>query len=233
MAIRAGEFVFRERVSGHRVIRSSRGDQPIPGVLEDQAAVGLAALSLYELTFDRAWLDRSIGIAEEMIKSFWDEPQRGFFDTALDHEKLITRPRDLTDNALPSGNSLACDLLARLGILMANDEFRRIASLVVDSLAEPMARHPLAFGHLLTVADMLVNGSTEIAIIGSPDSADFTALDRAAGTTYRPAMLIAGGQDESVPLLAGRSTVDGVAAAYVCRNFVCDRPVTDPRALSG
>jgi uncharacterized protein YyaL (SSP411 family) len=231
LAVAAGEFLFRERVKNDRAIRSARGAEPIPGVLEDQAALGLAALSLYELTFDRVWLDRSIAIGKDMLRAFWDERKQSFFDTAVDSEQLITRPRDLTDNALPSGNSLACDLLARLAILMANDDFRRIASSVIDSLAEPMSRHPLAFGHLLGVADMLVNGSTEIAIIGRPGAADFNALDQAVGRTYTPAVLIAGGEDASIPLLAGRTTVDGVAAAYVCRNFACDRPVTDPRAL--
>ena len=116
---------------------------------------------------------------------------------------------------------------------MANDEFRRIASSVIDSLAEPMAQHPLALGHLLGVADMLVNGSTEIAIVGRPGDADFNALDSAVGRTFTPAVMLAGGQDETIPLLAGRTTVNGVAAAYVCRNFVCAMPVTDPRALSG
>jgi uncharacterized protein YyaL (SSP411 family) len=231
MAIAAGEFLFRERVKGDRAIRSARGNEPIAGVLEDQAGLGLAALSLYELTFERVWLDRAMTMARSMIASFWDEAEKTFFDTAADHERLIVRPRDVTDNALPSGNSLACDLLARLGILMGDDEFRRIASLVVDSLAEPMARHPLAFGHLLCVADMLVNGSTELAIVGTSGSDDFTALDRAASRSFIPALIVAGGQDESIPLLAGRTKVDGKAAAYVCRNFVCDQPVTDPRLL--
>lgn len=231
MAIAAGEFLFRERVKNNRVIRSARGTEPIAGVLEDQAAVGLAALSLYELTFDRAWLDRAMAVAREMIEAFWVESEKTFYDTASDHEQLIVRPRDVTDNALPSGSSLACDLLARLGILMSKDDFRRIASVVVDSLAEPLARAPLAFGHLLTVADMLVHGSTELAIIGSPGAPDFEALGRAAGRMYVPALIVAGGTDESIPLLSGRTAVNG-AAAYVCRNFVCDRPVTDPRELS-
>jgi hypothetical protein len=231
LALAAGEFLFRERVSANRVKRSSRGSDPIPGVLEDQAAVGLAALSLYELTFDRTWLDRSISVAREMIRVFWDETGRTFYDTANDAERLIVRPQDVTDNALPSGTSLACDLLARLGILMADDDFRRKASAVVDSLAEPMARHPLAFGHLLCAADMLINGSTELALVGQPETPDFKALAAAAGTTYVPALIVAGGMDESVPLLSGRAMVDGRAAAYVCRNFACERPVTDSREL--
>jgi uncharacterized protein YyaL (SSP411 family) len=114
---------------------------------------------------------------------------------------------------------------------MANDDFRRIASAVVDGLAEPMARHPLAFGHLLGVADMLINGSTEIAIVGPAKSAGVAALHSAAAKSCYPALIVAGGQDESIPLLAGRAMVEGKAAAYVCRNFACDQPVTDPREL--
>jgi uncharacterized protein YyaL (SSP411 family) len=231
MAVAAGEFLFRERVRNERAVRSARGSQPIAGVLEDQAAVGLAALSLYELTFSRAWLDRAITMAREMIAAFWDQSAKRFYDTAADHEQLIVRPHDVGDNALPSGSSLACDLLARLGILMANDDFRRIASTVIDGLAEPMARHPLALGHLLGVADMLINGSTEIAVVGPVDSPGFRAMTLAIGKSYYPGLMLAGGQDETVPLLAGRTTVDGKVAAYVCRNFACDRPVTDPREL--
>jgi uncharacterized protein YyaL (SSP411 family) len=231
MAIAGGEFLFRERVKNDRAIRSARGKEPIPGVLEDQASVGLAALGLYELTFERKWLDRAMALARAMIAAFWDEQSKSFFDTAHDHEKLIVRPRDLTDNALPSGNSLACDLLARLGILMSDDEYRRIASAVVDSLAEPMSRHPMAFGHLLGVADMLVNGSTELAIAGDPTAREFAELARAGGQSYVPALIVAGGTDESVPLLAGRATAGGKPAAYVCRNFACDRPVSTATEL--
>jgi uncharacterized protein YyaL (SSP411 family) len=232
MAIAAGEFLFRERVKNHRAIRSARGAEPIMGVLEDQAAVGLAALSLYELTFDRAWLDRAVSTSRAMIDAFWDPESKGFYDTARDSERLIVRPRDLTDNALPSGNSLACDLLARLGILMANDEFTRIASAVVDSLAEPMARHPLAFGHLLCVADMLVLGSTELALIGDPRSKDFAALARGAAQTYAPSLLIAGGEDGDIPLLADRPKLNGRATAYVCRAFACESPTTEAASLA-
>jgi uncharacterized protein YyaL (SSP411 family) len=231
MAVAAGEFLFRERVRGDRVIRATRGAEPIMGVLEDQAAVGLAALSLYELTFERRWLDRARAIAGAMVRAFWDEGSQAFYDTATDHEQLIVRPQDTTDNAHPSGNSLACDLLARIGVLMADDDARRIASTAVDALAEPMARHPLAFGHLLGVADMLVNGSLELAIIGNPSERQFGELARAAGLTYVPSLIIAGGLDETVPLLAGRTLVDGHPAAYVCRSFACAAPTTSPSEL--
>jgi uncharacterized protein len=233
MAVAAGEFLFRERMKGDRAIRSARGSEPIAGVLEDQAAIGLAAVSLYELTFDRVWLDRALTVARAMITAFWDESEKTFFDTALDHEKLIVRPRDVTDNALPAGNSLACDLLARLGILMADDEFRRIASLVVDSLAEPMARHPMAFGHLLGVADMLVNGATEVVVVGDESSDGFRRLVSVAATSYTPAMVFAGGSDTSgtIAILRDRDVREGPATAYVCRASTCSAPLTSQEML--
>jgi uncharacterized protein len=232
MALAAGEFLFRERVRDGRAIRSSRGADPIPGVLEDQAAVGLAAIALYELTFDRRWLDRALTVSRSMVAAFWDENAKTFYDTAHDHERLIVRPSDVTDNALPSGNSLAADLLARLGILTADDDMRRIASSVVDALAEPMARHPLAFGHLLGVADMLVNGSIEVALIGDPQDAAFARMRAAVGGTFVPGLIVAGGRDEDIAVLTGRPQIDGRATAYVCRAFACQAPTTDPAALA-
>jgi uncharacterized protein YyaL (SSP411 family) len=232
LAVRAGEFVFAHRVRGGRVTRSTRGDEPIPGFLEDHAAVGLAALSLYELTFDVKWLDRARTLASTTVDAFWDDATSQFYDTARDHERLIVRPRDVTDNAMPSGSSLAADLLARIGILTADAAATSKASRAADALAEPMARHPLAFGHLLGVADMLVNGSVELALIGEMKSAEFTALVRAAGYVYSPALIIGGGStDTGVPLLENRPLVDGRPTAYVCRGFTCDAPTTSPAQL--
>ena len=225
LAIRAGEFLFASRVRDGRVFRSIRGKDPIPGFLEDQAAVGLAALSLYELTFDDKWLDGARTVAASMVDAFWDEATSQFFDTAHDHERLIVRPHDVTDNAMPSGNSLAADLLARIGILTGDAEATRRASQAVDPLAELMARHPLGFGHLLGVADMLVNGSVELALVGDVGSREFSALAAAAGEVYAPALIIAGGSSPSgTALLANRPLVDGRATAYVCRGFTCDAP---------
>ncbi len=232
LAVRAGEFLFTTRVLDGRIIRSARRDEPIPGFLEDHAAVGLAALSLYEVTFDREWLDRARMTAKSMVAAFWDEAAGSFFDTARDHERLIVRPHDVTDNAIPSGSSLAADLLARIGILTGDEDATGKARRAVDAVAEPMARHPLAFGHLLGVADMLVNGSIELALVGDASSAEFERLDRAAGQVYAPALIIGGGSnDTGVPLLENRPLVDGRVTAYVCRGFTCDAPTADPARL--
>jgi uncharacterized protein YyaL (SSP411 family) len=234
-AVRHGEFLFRALVRDGRVLRSYKdGVARIAGYLEDHAAVGLAALSLYELTFDRVWLERARALADAVVRWFWDSDVGAFFDTASDHERLVTRPRDVTDNATPSGTSLAVELLARLADLLQNEDMRRRASYVLETLAEPMAQHATAFGHALGAADLLVRGAVELAIVGDPQADDFRSLTRAAAERYIPVLVMAGGSgpDSDVPLLMDRSAPHGRATAYVCRNHSCDAPVTDPAALA-
>jgi uncharacterized protein len=234
-AIRNGEFLFREMVREGRVFRSHKdGVSRIAGFLEDYAAIALGALALYELTFDRAWLDRSRVLADSMLHWFWDEDAGAFFDTASDQEALITRPRDVTDNATPSGTSLAVELLLKLGDLLGDAEMQRRANHVLETIVEPLARFPLAFGHALTAADLAVNGAVEVALVGRPSSDDFKALARALGARYVPSLVLAGGPPEEttgIALLADRPMQGGKTTAYVCRRYVCENPVTDPSAL--
>jgi uncharacterized protein YyaL (SSP411 family) len=241
LALRNGEFLFREMVrdrgpgEGLRAMRSYKdGEAKIGGFLEDHAAIGLAALALYELTFDREWLDRARGLAASTVRWFWDDETGAFYDTPHDHELLITRPRDVTDNATPSGTSLATELLLRLSELLQDTDMQRRATYVLETLAEPMAQHPSAFGHMLGTADMAVRGAVELALIGDPARADFRALADAAADHYVPALVIAGGRPgeaDDVALLAGRPATDGRATAYLCRQYACDAPVTEPSAL--
>ena len=154
-----------------------------------------------------------------------------FFDAPSDHEELLTRPRDFTDNATPSGSSLAAELLLRLGDVLGDANMTRRARVVLESIAEPLARYPLAFGHALTAADMAVFGAVEVALAGVPGADDLEALSRAVNASFVPSLILAGGLADGVALLADRAMRDGRATAYVCRGFVCDSPVTDPGAL--
>ena len=235
MAVRNGEFIFRELVRDGRVMRTHiNGETRLNGYLEDHASVGLAALSLYELTFDREWLERALVIADGMVVWFWDEESRAFHDTAADHEQLVTRPRDVTDNATPSGTSLAVELLVRLAGLGQDEAARARATWVLETLAEPAARHGIAFGHLLGAMDMAAHGMVEVALVGDPASAEFRALAGEVNRRYVPALLMVGGQPEEaagIALLEGRPMRDGRATAYVCRNHACDAPTTDAAEL--
>jgi uncharacterized protein YyaL (SSP411 family) len=231
-----GDFLFREMVRDGRVFRTHKdGVSKIAGFLEDHAAVALGAIALYELTFDRAWLDRAKQLADAIGKWFWDDTAGAFYDTATDHEELVTRPMDLTDNATPAGASLAVELFLRLGDLLGDADFVRRANTALRRIAEPMARHPLAFGYALTAADIVVNGAVEVAIAGEPGSADFRALTRVVAERYAPSVVLAGGataNQSGVALMDSRTTRDGRATAYVCKNYACDEPVTDADALA-
>jgi uncharacterized protein len=231
-AVRHGDFLFRELVRDGRVMRVHKdGVTKGAGFLEDYASLALAALALYELTFDERWLERARRVGAEMVRWFWDDETGGFFDTASDHEALIARPRELTDNAVPAGSSLAAELLLRLGELLGSEEDRRRGAWMLESLGEPMQRYPSAFGYALGVAELAIGGAVEVAIVGSPSAPDFVALAHETATRYLPSLVLVGGASGDTPLMRGRLMRDGKATAYVCRSYVCDAPVTDAGLL--
>jgi uncharacterized protein YyaL (SSP411 family) len=234
-ALASGALLFGTMTSDGRVFRSYKnGEARLAGYLEDHGALALAAIALYELTFDSIWLDRARELAESVVRWFWDDETGAFFDTASDHERLITRPRDVADNATPSGTSLAVELLLRIGDLFDDAEARRRATHVIESLAPAIARYPTAFGHMLGNADIVINGAIEVALVGEPSGADFRALRDVLAGEYVPSLVLAGGSSTAsggVALLRDRVSRDGQATAYVCRHYACDAPTSDPRTL--
>ena len=236
LAVRNAEFLAREMVRDGRVLRSHKeGVSRISGFLDDHTAVALGFIAVYELTFDEQWVNRAREIADAMIQWFWDDEVSAFYDTARDAEQLITRPRDVTDNAMPSGTSLAVELLLHLGELQHDSEYRRRATFALESLAEPMLRFPTAFGHLLGCADMELYGAIEVALVGEMSSANLKALERTVAERYVPSLVLAGGVPRvhsTIKLLEDRPLVDGKPTAYVCRGYACEKPVTESEALS-
>ena len=235
-AVRAGGFLRDSLMHDGRVMRSwSAGRAHIAGFLEDHAALGLGFIALHQLTFEREWLDLAVTLAETTVEWFWDDEAGAFYDTARDGEPLVTRPRDVTDNAIPSGTSLAVELQLLVAEYSGSAVTRRRAEYVLATLSEPLRRAPLAFGHLLGVADMAVHGAVELAIAGDPDSDAFRALADAAARVYAPSLVLTGGEGDAViglPLLEGRSAPAGQASAYVCERFACELPITEPDALA-
>ncbi len=236
LALRNADFLASQMVRGNRVMRSHKdGITSIPGYLEDYAAVALGFISVYELTFDEKWVSLAKEITEAMITWFWDEDVGGFFDTASDAEKLITRPRDLTDNAMPSGNSLAMELLLTLAELLHDTDLRRRAVFALESLGPAMMKYPTAFGHALGAADMSINGAIELAIIGDFEERDFKALAAVAAEKYVPSLVVAAGapgERTEIALLHERPLRNRKATAYVCRGYQCESPTIDPAELS-
>jgi uncharacterized protein YyaL (SSP411 family) len=236
LALKNAEFLSREMVRGGRVMRSHKdGVTRINGYLEDHAAVALGFLAVYELTHDEKWVAAAQAIADAMIEWFWDDEMGVFFDTADDAEPLITRPRDPTDNATPSGTSLAVELLLHISELLHDPDYRRRATFTLEALAELVVKHPSAFGHLLGSMDMELNGAIEVALVGGPGDPAFQALERIVAEQYVPSLVLAAGSGEGeglVKLLEGRSQQGGKPTAYVCRGYTCDAPVTEPQALT-
>jgi uncharacterized protein YyaL (SSP411 family) len=240
IAVTTAEFlVGRLRTEDGRLARTYKdGRAKIPGFLEDHALLADALVAVYETTWDERWLREARTLADHVLQSFWDEEQGIFFDTAADAEQLVIRPRDLFDNATPSGNSAAVNALLRLAELVGDERYSRVARRVLESLADTMARVPAGFGHLLSALDFHLATPMEVAFVGRPGAAETDALLRVVGRAYLPNTVTAlrradeSGDEELIPLLRGRTAREGRATAYVCERFACQQPVTDPAALA-
>jgi uncharacterized protein YyaL (SSP411 family) len=204
------------------------------GYLEDYANVADGLIAVYEATFDRRWLDAATALANAMLERFADSDNGGFFDTSTDHEQLIARPKDLFDNATPSGNAVAADVLLRLAALTANPDYQRAAQGVLELLQQPMTRYPLGFARSLSAADFLLSTPKEVVIVGDQADQDTQALLRVVFEPFLPNKVVAGvdgAHTADLPLLEGRERRYGHATAYVCEHYVCQAPTTDPEEL--
>src|SRR4051794_4216522 len=211
-----------------RLLRTYKdGEAKLNGYLEDHAYMVEALISLYEATFEPRWFAAARELADFTIAHFGDPENGGFFETADYHERLVARRKDLEDNPIPSGNSSAAYGLLRLAALTGEHDYERRAVGVFRLLHKVAFRHPQAFAHLLQAFDFHLASVKEVALVGG----DIEPLERTVRARFRPHVVLAGGEPDGVPLLEGREPVDGRAAAYVCENFACRRPVTDPGEL--
>jgi hypothetical protein len=236
MASDAAELVLRElRTPAGRLLRSWKdGRAQHAGVLEDHANLADGLLALYEATFEERWFLAARELADLILEHFLAD-DGGFFDTADDAEPLIARPRDVQDGAIPSGGAVATLVLLRLAALTGEAGYRSAAEEALTTLAPLVTRHPTAFAAWLLAERLSASPIDEVAIIGDPGAEDTRALLGAARAWYRPGQVLAvtATPDQSaVPLLRGRAALDGRATAYVCRDFACRLPVTDPGALA-
>ncbi len=202
------------------------------GVLEDYADLADGLLALYDATHDERWFEVARSCADAIIDRFTD-PAGGFFDTADDHEALVTRPKDVQDNAVPAGSSMAANVLLRLAALTGESRYRAAAEAAIGGVIAYLARYPTGFANWLSAAHLVVEGIDELAIVGPIGARETRALlDVVPG--FRPTFVVAAAADPSasvVPLLAERQKIDGRPTAYLCRDFACRLPVTDPDGL--
>ncbi len=235
IARRNAEFLLRElRRPDGRVLRSWKdGRATLPGYLEDYALLADGLLTLYTVDGDPRWLRETLAIADDLLALFWDDALGGFYDTATDHEALVTRPRDVGDNATPSGNSVAVELLLRLAAFTGNSLYRERAEQVLGSLTTILTRFPQGFGRLLCAADLALARMKELALVGDPARSDTQELRAVALRPYRPYLVVAHMSPGDTlaptltPLLHDRGLIEGKATAYVCEGFTCRLPVTE------
>jgi len=226
-----------------RLLRTWReGQAKLLGYLEDYSCVADGLLALHEATLEPHWLFEAITLADQMIDLFWDEGVGGFYDTGKDHETLVIRPRDIFDNAQPSGSSVASDVLLKLSVITGNDDYASKAASPLRSLIQIMGRAPGGTGHWLAVLDFYVSMPKEIAIIGPKDDPATKNLLNTVFQRYLPNKVVVGlesplpplekeSEKGISPLLEGRDLMDGKPTAYVCQNYACQLPVTEPEDL--
>ncbi len=234
-AARAADLLLDLHVVDGRLRRSSRDGVvgAAGGVLEDHAALADGLLALHQATGAPRWLAAATDLLDVTLAHFADSSDveaGAFFDTADDAEALLHRPREFTDNATPCGSSALTSALLTASVLTDDGgRYRAAAEAALQGAGTLLRRHPRFAGHWLTAAEAQIAGPLQVAIAG--DGPDLLA--RARRSAPGGTVIVAGVPDApGVPLLAARPLVDGAPAAYVCRGFVCDRPVTTPEALA-
>ena len=228
IAIRNADFILDQMRSEGRLLRTwKNGVAKLNAYMEDYANAADGLVQLYQSSGIERYLDEARTIADLMITEFWDEENGGFFFTSNDHEELIVRNKDFFDNATPSGNSVAADILLKLAKLTGDKRYERFAVSVLRLASRQVQRHPQGFGRMLSAMEFYLAAGTEIALIG-PYRND---LERAVYARYLPnAVVVRSDGDISetskVELLKERGMVEGLPTAYVCEDSVCQRPVT-------
>ena len=219
-------FLLTDLVRDGVVLRTWKdGEAKITGFLEDVASLADGLLTLYEVTGEPRWYEAARRLCDGMVERYF-EPTAGFYDTAIDGDPLLVRPRTLDDNAVPAGRSTAALALLRLSLLSGEGRWREVAERTVAPLASAIGRAPVGLGNLAWALDLALADTREVAIAGDAGAEDTRTMVRAVLDRWNPWRVLAWGEADGVPLLDGRPAVGGHATAYVCRGFVCDAPTS-------
>ncbi|MFB9346072.1 thioredoxin domain-containing protein [Streptomyces heliomycini] len=236
-AVAAGDLLVRLHLDDHaRIARTSKDGRvgANAGVLEDYADVAEGFLALASVTGEGVWLEFAGLLLDHVLARFTDPGSGALYDTASDAERLIRRPQDPTDNAVPSGWTAAAGALLGYAAHTGSAPHRTAAERALGVVKALGPRVPRFIGWGLAVAEAVLDGPREVAVVGAADADPATiTLHRTALLGSAPGAVVAAGTPESdeFPLLADRPLVGGEPAAYVCRNFTCDAPTTDPDRL--
>jgi uncharacterized protein YyaL (SSP411 family) len=240
VARRNAQFVLDNLRRDGLLLRTYKdGQAKLNGYLEDYSFYADGLIALYEATGELRWLEEARALTSRMTEELWDETEGGFFYTGKSHEELIVRSKDYFDNATPSGNSVAAEVLLRLGLLTGTEEFERKALTIFRLLRDTLARYPSAFGRLLGALDFHLSSPREIVLIAESGAPDAQALRQEIWRRYLPNKVVAQSAESDasaaaaiVPLLRERAMIEGKATAYVCEHYTCQRPVTTAHELA-
>jgi len=208
------------------------GQAKLHGYLDDYAFLAAGLLDLYEATLEQSAMEQALQLAEMMIREFWDDIDGAFFYTGKSHEQLISRTKPAFDSSIPSGNSIATQVLLRLYHYTGREDYLRRAEKILRLYYDAMEKQPFGFAHMLSALDFYLQKPKEIVLVGRKKDEATQDLLKKIHSIYLPNMtlqLVA--PDEPLkamsPLLEGKRQLDGKPTVYVCHNFTCSVPVTD------
>jgi len=239
-ALANASFMTKKLFDGkilHHVYKD--GKAKIDGYLLDYAAFCEGLIRLYQVTFDDKWLTIAITIADSMIERFWDESRESFYDTAIENDGLIVRPRDVFDNAVPSGSAAATFVLIHIWHLTGDTIYEKLVQISLMMVHNFLTKYPTGFGYWLCALEFYLSGVQEIAIIGYSDDDATKTLTEVINSKYLPNKVLAGKYIDrkhdgtGVAFLRGKDVVAGKPAVYVCEGQVCREPVVDSTVLEG
>jgi len=231
------DFLLKKLYFHNQIFRTYRnGTSHLNGYLSDYAFLVAALIDVYESSFELSYLRHALEINDLTLHKFWDDKQGGFFFTSSDHEKLLIRTRNLYDNPIPSGNSIAVSNLLRLSEFTGNQSFKEKAEQTVKLYAAQVEKSPTGFAVLLSVLDFFWGKPKEIVVTGDRNSAAFTDIVTVIYNSYLPNKILAYADPsfsrdnkkliEILPVIDGKITTDGTANIFVCENFTCKSPFT-------
>jgi len=232
IARKNADFILENLQKDGYLLRTWKdGQAKLNAYLEDYANFADGLTELFQVSGEIKYLREAKRLADMLITEFWDEESGGFFFTANNHEELIVRKKDFFDNATPSGNSVAADVLLKLAKLTGEEKYERFAVTVLRLVSSQVRRYPNGFGRVLSTLEFYFNPAKEIVILGDSDE-----LKGEIWRGFLPNKVVvlaenAGENAEFIPLLKERKLIDGKPTAYVCENFACQKPVTTAEEL--
>ena len=240
-ATACAKFIGRHlRDPAGRLLRSWRDGMPgRSGFSDDHALLASAYLTLFGTTGDLQWYQEAARLVRDLVELFADRENGGFYQSGIDDDPLVIRPKELYDNAVPSGNSAAADVLQRMSLLTGDPEEERLGVSAIRLVRDVLGRAPTGFGHALSALDLYLGPTREVAIVGDPaDPRTGALVDEVVRARFLPNAVLAVVDPrnrqaiQAIPLLRDRPQIDGLPTAYVCQRFACRLPVTRPEDLA-